>query len=364
MSESYDWGGRREFLREAGYALRFNKAHEESSMHPRTNIMDAVCADGQRVVLKAISVSEHPHEAAISELLSSPPHVEHPRNHAIRLLDVLDDPEDDDVKLLVMPLCVPFYRPVFDTVGEVVDAVRQILEGIQYLHGIYIAHRDCNFTNIMQDPDAYPDGNFHPASPWMDSAHVHRSRPIPRAECWPKYRIIDFGLSRQYDPSHGPPLESIILGGDRSPPEHRHRLECNPFPTDIYFLGNLIRSLARPTWWPGGVSQAPPHRPLSFLLPMIDQMMDQDPSQRPTIDEVVIRFSCLCEQLTTADLCLPARPLPFIQSLKHRLRQAKRVWLGIPPFPGFKFFRPPTPMSDEMRCFFTQIPCITAPPPY
>ncbi|KAJ7496184.1 hypothetical protein B0H11DRAFT_1715914 [Mycena galericulata] len=334
--------------------------------------MDAVGPNGQRVLLKAISPSVHPHEIAIGRLLSAPPHSKNSKNHSISFLEVLDDPYDVDTQLIVMHLCIPFDEPSFDTVGEVLDFIKQIFEGIHYMHENYIAHRDCNFTNVVQEPTVFPDGNFHPAAHWMDSAHEHWARPITRTECWPRYCIIDFGLSRQYDPSHGPPLEGIIVGGDKSPPEHRiESLVCNPFPADIYFLGNILTGLVRPSWLPGGVSQvrstlscdsiikqlqAPPHRPLSFLLPLIDQMMQKDPGLRPTIGEVIAQFTALRERLTKAHLRLPARPLSWRYSLKHRLRQAKRAWSGVLPLPLYPPHPPPPPLSDEMRLFFTQIP--------
>ncbi|KAJ7084072.1 kinase-like domain-containing protein [Mycena belliarum] len=346
------WKPRCEFLAAAGYHLRFNGPSVRN--HPRTNLADAVDCTGRRVLLKVVSTSRNPHEISLARLLSSAAHAD-PANHYIPVLDVLQDPHDPDLQLLVMPLCIGFNRPKFDTVGEVVDFIRQIFEGIRYLHGIYIAHRDCNFTNVVQDPAVYPDGDFHPSAPWMDAAHEHLSRPITRTECWPRYHIIDFGLSRQYDPRHGPPLEHVIMGGDKTPPEHFISLGCNPFPTDIYYLGNLVRGLARPTWRPGGISYAPPHPPLSFLLPLIDQMMHKDPRMRPTIGDVVEQFAELCQHLTKAHLRRPARPLSWTNSLSHRLRQAKRAWAGVPPLPPYSH-TPPTPLSDEMRAFFTQVP--------
>jgi hypothetical protein len=50
------------------------------------------------------------------------------------------------------------------------------------------------------------------------------------------------GLARQYDPTNGPPLEMPLRGGDKSAPEHQDRqIPCDPFPTDVYYLGNLVR---------------------------------------------------------------------------------------------------------------------------
>ena len=51
-----------------------------------------------------------------------------------------------------------------------------------------------------------------------------------------------FGLSRYYDPANGPPLDMPVRGGDKSAPEHQdNETPYNPFPTDVYYLGNLVR---------------------------------------------------------------------------------------------------------------------------
>jgi hypothetical protein len=36
-------------------------------------------------------------------------------------------------------------------------------------------------------------------------------------------------------------LDEPLRGGDKTAPEHRRGGQCNPFRTDIYYLGNLIR---------------------------------------------------------------------------------------------------------------------------
>ncbi len=50
------------------------------------------------------------------------------------------------------------------------------------------------------------------------------------------------GLSRHHDPANGPPLEKPLRGGDKSAPEHKDlQTPCDPFLTDVYYLGNLVR---------------------------------------------------------------------------------------------------------------------------
>lgn len=59
-----------------------------------------------------------------------------------------------------------------------------------------------------------------------------------------RYYLIDFGLSRRFDPKDGEPLDITILGGDKTVPELQNggnlRLN-NPFPIDVYYIGNMIR---------------------------------------------------------------------------------------------------------------------------
>ena len=59
-----------------------------------------------------------------------------------------------------------------------------------------------------------------------------------------KYYFIDFGISRKYNPANGPPRSYPIQGGDKPVPEFKNLQDpCDPFPTDIYYLGNVIRTV-------------------------------------------------------------------------------------------------------------------------
>jgi hypothetical protein len=79
-------------------------------------------------MLKQVQKSEHPHEAPIGQYLNSLEIVEDPRNHAVRIHDVLQVPDDDDEILIVMDLLRKYDDPKFETVGEAVDFFGQIFE--------------------------------------------------------------------------------------------------------------------------------------------------------------------------------------------------------------------------------------------
>lgn len=143
-------------------------------------------------------------------------------------------------------------------------------QGVEFLHENNVAHRydvtssscvlfltfdcrDCTAQNIMLDPsNMYPE-SFHPVV--TDRSKDFRRKAKAYSRTWrpTKYLFIDFGHSRQYDPTKGQALDEPLRGGDKSAPEHQNGELCDPFPTDVYYLGNLVReeylqvrSFARP----------------------------------------------------------------------------------------------------------------------
>ena len=101
---------------------------------------------------------------------------------------------------------------------------------------------DCTYENIMLDPSGMFPDSFHPADPRKSKDFRQTAKVYSRTRRPTRYHLIDFGLSRLYDPAKGPPLDRPLRGGDKSAPEHQDReTPCNPFPTDVYYLGNLVR---------------------------------------------------------------------------------------------------------------------------
>ena len=92
----------------------------------------------------------------------------------------------------------------------------------------------------MDPTGLYPE-MFHPQSTVMDPTYTHMAKHFTRTVKPVKYYLIDFGISCRFSPDDKSPREDPIQGGDRSAPEI---LTCtgpiDPFPTDIYYLGNMI----------------------------------------------------------------------------------------------------------------------------
>lgn len=95
---------------------------------------------------------------------------------------------------------------------------------------------------MMDAKDLYVEP-YHPVDPHMKRDFRSYASHYTRTQRPPKYYFIDFGLSSQYDASDENPLEYPVLGGDKTVPEFQkdRNVRLNPFPTDIYYLGNVIR---------------------------------------------------------------------------------------------------------------------------
>ncbi|GBE80560.1 hypothetical protein SCP_0302750 [Sparassis crispa] len=294
-------------------------------------ILDAVRqSDGAAVVLKKTKKSTHPHEAEIAQFLSSPPLTSDPRNHCVSIYETLQDPTEEDVVLLVMPLLRLYDEPRFETVGEAVEFFWQMIEGMLFMHEQHVAHRDCMQLNTMMEPTMYPD-LFHPVKSTKKQDLSGPAKYYSRIERPPRYYYVDFGLSRKYDPKDGPPLEPPILGGDRSVPEFQgigYHKTSDPFPTDIYYLGNLIRQ--------GFLHR---YRGLEFMDALVADMVQEEPEKRPTIEQVAERFAEIRSKLSWWKLRSQivrrhyGMFIRFLSAVRHVYRTAGFVVRRLPPVP-------------------------------
>ncbi|KAI0041334.1 hypothetical protein FA95DRAFT_1501637 [Auriscalpium vulgare] len=303
--ESY-WTRHQKKIEAAGYMLRPRYHEDWKFSQPRWNlprswfedwqatrsphVIDATrISDGKQVVLKRMSETDTGEEGDMLRLFSSEQYKENPKNHCIPLIDSkrLDDSQ---ITLLVMPRMRPYNNPRFRTFGEVVAFATQIIEGIELMHELHVAHRDCTGQNIVLDPSGMYLNSFHPVKlnrtkdfHWFAKSYTRTQRP-------PRYYLIDFGLSRYYDPARGTPVDVAVRGGDKSVPEFRDYLNKprhNPFPTDIYYIGNMLRTDFIQKYYG-----------FEWLEPLVADMCHEDPSMRPPIGVVASRFAEVSGALT------------------------------------------------------------------
>ncbi|KAI0669469.1 kinase-like domain-containing protein [Trametes maxima] len=296
------WKDRRRALEEKGYKLRarYQPGWEPSWMGTNLNpefcedfiilktpdVMDAIRqTDGSCVALKV--VKKNSQEVHIAQFLSS---LEHPTNHCVPISDVLDDPLDASMSLLVTQYLRPWNDPEFLVLGDVVDFVVQMLEGLAFLHSHRVAHRDIASVNTMMDGRALYPGGHHPI--WRDRSldAIEDLIPLPRSDNTVKYFYVDFGLSAQFPPGSS----SFVIGDvgrDAEVPELSSTTPYDAFKADIYALGNLFHKELEQQY-----------HGLDCLRSLVGAMKQRDPELRPTADQLVTMFKDTRKTLTSSNL--------------------------------------------------------------
>ncbi|KAH9937743.1 hypothetical protein B0H21DRAFT_758128 [Amylocystis lapponica] len=293
------WRDHQPWLQEKGYMLRarykpdwkpswvgskkpWYNAEDLLSM-PFPIILDATrISDGKMVTLKKVSKSQHPFEAEIGQFLSTEPLSSDPHNHCVPIYEILQCPDDEDTILLVMPILRQYNSPRLQTVGEAVDFFHQLFEGLKFMHDQHVAHRDCMSLNVMVDPSSMYPKMYHPTAGLRTLDYKGTAKYYSRTERPSKYYYVDFGHALKFDPADGPPVQVPLFGGDKSVPEFQGegaREPGDPFPVDVYYLGNLIRE----DW-------LKIYAGFEFIKPLVEAMVQDDPHKRPTIDQVVTQF--------------------------------------------------------------------------
>ncbi|KAG2336273.1 hypothetical protein BDR05DRAFT_896916 [Suillus weaverae] len=250
-------------------------------------VLDATrISDGEFVMLKSVLQCDHPFEVDIACYLTSEPLRLDPTNHCVPILDVLHVP-DEERDIMVMPLLRRYSDPSFETFGEAVECFRQLFEGLYFMHKNRVAHRDCMNLNIMMHPKPLFIDPFHPFRPHRTRDLKGASRHYSRTQRPTKYFLIDFGLSRRYSPSLTNPVEPVIFGGDNTVPEFKTLEPRNPFPTDVYYIGHAIQETFLDVY-----------NGFDFVEPLILEMVQENPSLRPTMEQVVGRLGIICQGLS------------------------------------------------------------------
>ncbi|KAJ7164804.1 kinase-like domain-containing protein [Mycena crocata] len=349
------WYNHRNWLESKGYVLRARYQDdwvpswqtskkvvavcEDGVVRLRASIMDAThVEDGAFVVLKKISSKTHPCEVDIATWFSAESQRSDPENHCVPIREVLQSPIYPDIRFIVMPLLQPFDKPRFDSIGEAVSFFRQIFEGLKYIHKHNVAHRDCTTFNIMMDGSPLYSTPIHPIEADMKRDYSGHISNRSRTQCPVKYYITDFGISRRYNPEDFPVFEEPILAADRSPPEYRRTAtgegppNCDPFATDVYYLGNLVREN-----FIQGSDFVTRKRGFEFMEPLIADMTNENPSLRPTMEQVVDRFEDIARGLSTWNLRSEVKKdrqrLSYLRSIFHCVLTLRLIAGRYPPIP-------------------------------
>ncbi|KAL5536309.1 hypothetical protein ACEPAF_130 [Sanghuangporus sanghuang] len=300
LPEEIVWRDRFKMLEQLGYLLRprfrpgwvpswlnTNKRPllcEDSLFNPVPKLIDATrISDGRKVIIKAVRRGST--ETSIGTFLSSPDLAKDPRNHCIPILDVIREESVPNLEFLVMPLLRPFNKPPFFRVDEMLDFMKQTLEGLVFMHSVGVTHRDCSDMNIMFDgAGMFPNG-FH-ASVWNLDERGVPTRPRRRSDVPSvRYYFTDFGLSSRFQVGEEH-LVTGVNGLDREVPELLPLNRYDPFPVDVFILGNVFKRNFTTKF-----SNA------KFLIPLIEIMTQEIPTERPSSAEALAQFERLISSI-------------------------------------------------------------------
>ncbi|KAJ7162164.1 hypothetical protein C8R46DRAFT_904157 [Mycena filopes] len=367
------WVEHQPWLEEQGYRLRpryhpdwvpswiqdpskvIYKCEDGLTLPTGATIVDAIhISDGAHVMLKAVPQDRCPEEISIGRFFVSDPIASDPANHCNAFRTTLHVPDDPNIQILVMPLLRSVLYPRFETIGEIVSFFTQVFEGLQFMHKHLIAHRDCAMQNIMMDGEPLFSEPWHPVVNYKSWDLSRYLRSYTRTERPVKYYLVDFGISKRYTHEQCPPAELIHFGVDRTVPEFQGVPEDiinpfpNPFQTDVYYIGNMVRMYFLKNRVDG----------LHFVEPLINDMVQDDPAKRPTMDEVVRGFDDICARLSTSQLRGRAhkrKTLPivvFFRSFGYWARRIRFTIARVPAVPCRPNPRltmsPPDSLSDRL----------------
>ncbi|KAL5530916.1 hypothetical protein ACEPAG_3792 [Sanghuangporus baumii] len=294
------WRNRQRMLERHGYLLRprfrpdwvpswLNTAKrpllcEDGLFNPLPFIIDAErLSDGLKVMLKVVDRDSK--EAQIGTYLSSQDHAKDPTNHCVPILDIIRDESEPCVEFIVMPVLRPFDHPPFFNVEEVRDFLKQTLQGLVFIHKLGVAHRDCSDSNIMFDAvGMFPKG-FHPCFWDLDKGGKPtiplRRSDVPRV----KYFFTDFGISSRF--LEGEPRLVLGLNGlDRDVPELSGFNLYDPFPVDVFVLGNVFKR--------NFISK---YTNMQFMASLVEAMTHREPTKRPSASEALAQYEEIASAL-------------------------------------------------------------------
>ncbi|KAH6899459.1 other/AgaK1 protein kinase [Coprinopsis sp. MPI-PUGE-AT-0042] len=375
------WRSQHNWLLEQGYRLRprYNPewvpswstkqdssgaqalAEDAQSLNVST-VIDAVeVSTGRHVVLKRTSKTQHPDEIRILQYFSREDLAGDSRNHCPPIIATLAPPDDPDIEIYVIPILRQYDDPPFDTIGEAIDFLRQILEGFVFLHEHRVAHRDIKGDNILLDPTSLGISDWHFSRPDRQATDIDRAVKVKytRTQRRPKYYITDFGYSTLYaqDEANWPPMEPPKPASDNSLPELQSDDLCDPFPVDVYYVGNWMR-LEFINGDPNNFLRPGFEGSFNFLTPVIDAMTKETPSDRITMQEALTQFDAIVSSLSSSPITswkimtsAPVSRTPYpidarlARAVQHLLRRFKYLLLRLPPVPS----APPSPAPPAKK---------------
>ncbi|KAF9024624.1 hypothetical protein BDZ89DRAFT_954523 [Hymenopellis radicata] len=291
-------------LLEAGYKLR-PRFHPEWKPSPIKysyevpedhvalyygHLNDAIRISDQRHVMLR-SYNSDTEKKVLDELRK--PQAQSPHNRTVPILDEL---EIDGTTIFVMPFLRQFDDPPFLRRSECLEAIRQILQGLKFMHENKIAHNDACRGNIMMDSSSLIPTSFSLIRPWTTDGSYKSIKYRTRFAVRPvNYYFIDFETAAVY-PEGQHSSGSVRFGRagqDKTPPEFSEPFIpfYQAFKLDIYQVGNhVLRECFLE------------YDGLEFLTPLVEKMTHNKAYERIDAAQALALFESLVSDLDARTL--------------------------------------------------------------
>ncbi|KAJ7158155.1 kinase-like domain-containing protein [Mycena filopes] len=273
-----------------GNKRHVTRCEDSLSIWLKDCILDAVrVADGRKVVLKRVPTESD--ELRILRYLSEPSVASNPWNRTIPILDTFLHPEDPTSTFIVMPYMRKFNYPPFHCRGEFVEAMRQFLEGLQFLHDSGIAHLDIAPKNMMMEESrVVPKGSHFIKTRSHDGTSDTFQWTNRCAVDALQYYYIDFGISVHFPEGTTNPSTTGLLRGFEEIPELSYTVPYNPFKVDAYQFGMMIRTMIKT------------YPALATFRLLEEKMCSQIPDERPTPREALALLEEIARGMSKSQL--------------------------------------------------------------
>ncbi|CAE6485225.1 unnamed protein product [Rhizoctonia solani] len=302
------WVSFQPYLFSKGYGLRaryqpnwtpswlntgLNPLHCEDSVDSiPIRVLDAIrIRDEQQVMIKIViptGKGEGTDEYAALQHFSTPALRDDPSNHVVPLVDSFPIPGVPSGIFIVTPLLGAYDRPLFHNLAEVHDFLKQLFDGVCFMHTNNVAHCDIASANVLMDSRPLYNEPFHPF-------HQNQSIDVQRL-IYPKYKrsqkgtryyFIDLGYAKFFRDSSSPRVATGTTAREIAPEQSTYRL-YDPFAVDVYQLGVMIRKDLIDNF-----------DQLEFLLPLVDTMAQEDPNKRPKMSSVRVEMNAAFSRLSS-----------------------------------------------------------------
>ncbi|KAI1795789.1 kinase-like domain-containing protein [Ganoderma leucocontextum] len=225
------------------------------------------CSTGVKVVIKAVHLNSREYD--VIRQLSCPALRNHPMNHCIPVLDLVEVFKDALAFIVMEEWPAPLTTSVPANLGEYLNFLRYCIEHTTFMHMHDIAHLDISPRNIVTD------------------------------FCG-RYACIDYECSMCFDGTPEPRIRHARIA--EPPPELERGEASDPFKVDVFGLGVLMLRTMKLTGYN-----------VPELYPLIKSMIRNQFEQRPSAEQVLFAFNTTISQMHPPRLaCEPA-----LNDLRH-----------------------------------------------